>query len=228
MPSEKEVYERHANQYERLILREDYQENIPKEISKIRNPENLDVVEFGAGTGRLTRDLLNTAKSLRACDASLHMLQHAKQIIDRNTNSKSMLFTADMRRTPFIANSADLVIAGWSFCYLAVWGEDRWEENVREGLAEADRLLKPGGTLILLESYGTGTETPDPPPHLLDYLGFLKSNGFQSSWFRTDYQFTSLEEALELSGFFFGEKMTEKVRVNRWDVLPECTAIFWR
>ena len=228
MPSEKEVYERHANQYERLILREDYQGNIPKEITKIRNPEHLDVVEFGAGTGRLTRDLLNTANSLRASDASLHMLQHAQQIIPNQAKSKSILFTADMRKMPFIAKSADIVIAGWSFCYLAVWGEDRWQESVREGLMEADRLLKPGGTLILLESYGTGTETPDPPLHLLDYLDFLKSSGFQSSWFRTDYQFASLEEALELSGFFFGEEMTKKVRTNKWDVLPECTAIFWR
>ncbi|MCJ7772550.1 MAG: class I SAM-dependent methyltransferase, partial [Desulfobacterales bacterium] len=123
---------------------------------------------------------------------------------------------------------ADIVIAGWSFCYLAVWGKEKWQEAVEEGFAEAARLLRPEGTFILLESYGTGTETPDPPPHLQAYLDYLDANGFQSSWFRSDYQFASLEEALNLTGFFFGEEMVDKVSKNHWEVLPECTAVFWK
>lgn len=228
MPSEREVYQRHADQYERLILREDYQGNISKEIAKIRNPKNLDVFELGAGTGRLTRDLIRTAKKLRACDASQHMLELARKIINTQTGVAPHLVAADMRQTPFPDNSADIVIAGWSFCYLAVWVKEKWQEAVEEGFAEAARLLRPEGTFILLESYGTGTETPDPPPHLQAYLDYLDANGFQSSWFRSDYQFASLEEALNLTGFFFGEEMVDKVSKNHWEVLPECTAVFWK
>jgi len=228
MPSEREVYQQHADQYERLILREDYQGNIPREIAKVQNPNNLDVIELGAGTGLLTRDLIGKAKTLLACDASPHMLELAREIINKQTLAIPHLVTADMRFTPFPDHSADMVIAGWSFCYLAVWGEKKWQQAVEDGFAEADRILRPGGKVILLESYGTGTETPDPPPHLHAYLHYLSANGFQPSWFRTDYQFSSLEEALDLSGFFFGEEMVNKIRSNHWGGLPECTANFWK
>ena len=39
--------------------------------------------------------------------------------------------------------------------------------------------------------------------------------GFQNKWIRTDYQFESLEEAIELAGFFFGEELADQVRERR-------------
>ncbi len=53
MPTEKEVYQKYADQYERLIQREDYQGNILREIEKLVSLEDLDVVDLGVGTGRL-------------------------------------------------------------------------------------------------------------------------------------------------------------------------------
>ena len=227
MTTEKEVYESHADQYELLILREDYQNNIPQEINRIIPIEGLAIVDLGAGTGRLTRILADKARRIAACDASQHMLTQAKDILRTKQNSKIVLSASDMRLTPFASHSADLVIAGWSFCYLAVWGGDNWQREVDKGLAEARRLLKPGGVMIMLENYGTGFETPNPPPHLNAYFEYLMQKGFSSSWFRTDYQFASFDEALELSGFFFGEEYAAKVKENHWTVLPECTGLYW-
>lgn len=227
MPTEKEVYESHADQYELLILREDYQENIPKEISKVHDPQGLTIIELGAGTGRLTRDLIQKASRVFATDASLHMLSKSSKVLGKQNSSNYLLSVSDMRRTPFPANCADMIVAGWSFCYLSVWGGNTWQSEVDEGIYEAKRLLKPGGVFLLLESFGTGTETPDPPPHLMDYLDYLKFRGFDSAWFRTDYQFSSRSEAVDLSRFFFGETMAEKINKNNWTILPECTAIYW-
>jgi hypothetical protein len=81
--------------------------------------------------------------------------------------------------------------------------------------------------MILIESFGTGAVDPNPPPHLNDYLDYLTRKGFQSDWFRTDYRFSSVEEADEISSFFFGEEMSQKIRRNQWTILPECTTIFW-
>ncbi len=227
MPTEKEVYDSHADQYELLILREDYQNNIPEEIYKIKLIDGLDIVDLGAGTGRLTRFLANKAHSLAACDASHHMLTQAKAVISANASNIPILSVADMRFTPFISHSADMVIAGWSFCYLAVWGGEEWQREIDKGLAEAKRLLRAGGVMIVLENYGTGFESPNPPPHLNAYFDYLKQKGFSSTWFRTDYEFASFAEALELSGFFFGEDYARKVRENHWTILPECTGLFW-
>jgi len=228
MPTEKEVYDGYADQYERLILREDHENNIPAEIDKIKPTADADIVELGAGTGRLTRFLAESTHSLRASDLSLHMLATARDVLAQRNAENSVLCVADMRRTPYPENCADMVIAGWSFCYLAVWGKDQWQKELQAGLEEAQRLLRPGGVMIMLENYGTGFESPSPPPHLDPYFSFLKKRGFRDTWFRTDYAFQSLEEALDLSGFFFGEEMAEKVKNKQWTILPECTGLLWK
>jgi len=228
MPTEKEVYEGHADQYERLILREDHENNIPAAINQIKKIKDADIIELGAGTGRVTRLLSNEARSVRASDLSLHMLTTARDVLAQQNASNTIICVADMRHTPYTDNCADLIIAGWSFCYLAVWGEEKWKDELLAGLNEAQRLLRPGGVMMMLENYGTGFETPAPPPHLDSYFAFLKENGFKDTWFRSDYAFQSLEEALALSGFFFGEEMAEKVKHNRWTRLPECTGLLWK
>ncbi len=228
MPTEKEVYDAYADQYELLILREDYQDNLPKEINKIKDTHGINIVEFGAGTGRLTRFLAKDAAYIAASDLSHHMLSQARDVLKEQKLANATLCVADMRQTPFAAASADMVIAGWSFCYLAVWGEAKWKQELEHGLEEASRLLRPGGVMIILENFGTGFETPNPPPNLNGYFEFLKANGFQFAWFRTDYQFKDLSEAVELSSFFFGEELSRKVQGNEWTLLPECTGLFWR
>jgi len=211
-----------------LILQEDYQNNLPKEINLINDTHRINIVELGAGTGRLTRFLAKGATHIAASDLSHHMLSQARDVLEEQKLSNATLCVADMRQTPYTAAFADVIIAGWSFCYLAVWGEDDWKRELELGLEEANRLLRPGGVMIVLENFGTGSENPNPPPHLNGYFEFLKANGFQSTWLRTDYQFKDLSEAIELSSFFFGEELSGKVEENKWTLLPECTGLFWK
>ncbi|MBT7070709.1 MAG: class I SAM-dependent methyltransferase [Anaerolineae bacterium] len=207
MPSEKEVYEAHADQYERMIQREDHQGNILREIEKLVALENLDVVDLGAGTGRLTRLLAPKVPSIRAFDASGHMLAKAAKSLEEMEMKNWETSVADHRKIPLADESVDLVVSGWSFCYLAVWGGEEWKTALEAGLTEMRRILKPGGMMILFETEGTGVSTPTPPAHLDGYFAFLAEAGFGSRAFRTDYSFASLSEAEELSTFFFGAEM---------------------
>ncbi len=89
-------------------------------------------------------------------------------------------------------------------------------------------MLRPGGTIIILETLGTGYETPHSPDSLMAYYAFLEEEeGFSSTWIRTDYQFESLTEAEALTRFFFGESMADKVISEDPVILPECTGIWW-
>jgi ubiquinone/menaquinone biosynthesis C-methylase UbiE len=235
MPTEREVYEKHADQYERLIRREDYQNNLLAAIQDyFPLNKNVDVVEFGAGTGRLTRLLAPHVRSIKAFDSSAHMLEVAEESLRGMKLTNWETGVADHRHIPVADASADLVISGWSFCYLAIWGGSNWQLDLQAGLDEIQRILRPGGTnaqkgmVLIIESLGTGMEKPRPPEHLRAYFDWLTEAGFERGWTRTDYRFESLEEAVELSTFFFGEEMGQEVREKNWLILPECTGIWWR
>ena len=53
MPNQEQIYQTEAEQYEALVSREDYQGNIMRALEEIINVDGLDVLDLGAGTGRL-------------------------------------------------------------------------------------------------------------------------------------------------------------------------------
>jgi len=211
-----------------LIQREDYQGNILKEIEKRVSLPDLNLLDLGAGTGRLTRLLAPRTRTIRAYDSSAHMLEIAADSLKKMGMKNWQTDVADHRHIPVKDSSVDLIVSGWSFCYLAVWGGNEWRSALDDGLKEVRRILRPGGMVIIFETMGTGHESPQPPEHLDGYYVWLTEAGFKSSWLRTDYKFASMEEAEELSTFFFGDEMGRKVIENNWQILPECTGIWWQ
>ncbi len=228
MPNPEEIYAREAGRYDHLVAREDYQHHLLPALQQITRLEGKDVVESGAGTGRVTCLLAPLVKSIRAFDASSHMLSLAKANLETSGLRNWSIQAADHRRLPVGDQSADMVISGWSVCYLVDEPSPDWKQEVAKALAEMRRVLRPGGVAILVETQGTGFETPHPPDHLVDYFHFLAERGFTSTWIRTDYRFASLAEAVELVQFFFGEALAGQVRQAGEVILPECTGLWWQ
>jgi len=228
MTDHKDIYARQADSYEQLVAHEDYQGSIEKALRAITPLESMDVVELGAGTGRLTCLLAPQVQWLRAFDISPHMLAVAQAKLETRGLRNWSLAVADHRRLPVRDASADVVLSGWSVCYLVDWNRQAWQADVEQALAEMGRAARPGGVLILLETQGTGFETPHPPEHLQAYYRLLAEKGFKSTWIRTDYQFDSLEQAVELASFFFGEALAEQVKITASPILPECTGVWWK
>ncbi len=226
MPSEQEVYEKHAVEYEALVSREDYQGNILKAMREITPLEGVEALDIGAGTGRLACMLQPHVGRVIACDLSPHMLGIARQKLSRGTGDWAVA-AADHRRLPLLSRSADLLVSGWSVSYVTVWYPDRWRTEAEDWLAEARRVLRIGGYIILFESLGTGNERPQRLPHLKNFYGWLDERGFRNKWIRTDYRFESPESAAEIAGFFFGEEMNRKIKQGGLTILPECTGVWW-
>ena len=227
MPDYKEIYTSRADDYERLITYEDYQASLLPALNRIRPLAGLDVVELGAGTGRLTRLVAPLARSIQAFDASSHMLKVGQVVLKRSGLHNWHIAAADHRRLPVRSQSADVALAGWTLAHLFAWSEPAWRDEAEKVLAELRRVLRPGGTIIVLETLGTGHETPHPPENLIPYYSFLERAGFSSTWIRTDYQFESLAQAQALVHFFFGLELAEQVIAQNWIILPECTGIWW-
>jgi ubiquinone/menaquinone biosynthesis C-methylase UbiE len=227
MPDHKAVYDQFGVNYERLVSREDYQGNILKAYQEITALAGKDVVEMGAGTGRLTCLLAPHVHSIQAFDVSQHMLAVAVDKLQQSGLANWKVQVSDHRSLQAEDHCADIVTSGWSICYLVDWNRSSWKEDIDQALAEIRRMLRPGGVVIILETMGTGFETPHPPEHLLEYYQVLAEKGFQQKWIRTDYQFSSVEEAVELVQFFFGNDLAAQVRSAGTTILPECTGIWW-
>jgi len=225
---QRKIYQTDADRYEALISREDYQGNIMRALEEIVDPSGLDILDLGAGTGRLTLLLAKRAKSIHAFDVSSEMLRVCRKRLKASGLSNWQVDVADHRRIPIPDDSADLIVSGWSVSYLAVWNPDSWRAELEKWLGEMKRLLRPNSYIVLFESLGTGNESPIKLEHLKDYYPWLDEMGFQNKWIRTDYKFISLAEAEELSRFFFGDELGGKVLKNRWVTLPECTGVWWK
>ena len=228
MPDNKTVYSHHGNEYEALIAREDYQGNILSTLRGITPLENRIVLDLGAGTGRLASLLAPLVSHVYAFDIAPDMLRVGRQKLTESGLTNWEVNIADHRQLPVENQTADLVVSGWSVSYLAVWNPDSWRAELDTALAEMKRVLKPGSFIVLLESLGTGNESPVRLEHLKNFYPWLDEAGFQKKWIRTDYKFESLDEAEYLSRFFFGDELGDKVRQNNWVILPECTGVWWK
>jgi len=78
---------------------------------------------------------------------------------------------------------------------MVVWREQTWRDELDKAMAEIKRVLRPGGTIVILKTLGTGYETPHPSDELKAYFTYLEEAGFAFTWIRTDHQFQSLSEA---------------------------------
>jgi len=225
---QRKIYQSDGDRYEALIAREDYQGNILRAIEEILKTDGLDILDLGAGTGRLTLLLAARAGSIHSFDASTEMLRVCQERLVASGLSNWQVDVADHRQLPVTDQSADLAVSGWSVSYLAVWNQENGTAELDKWLVEMKRILRPGGTIILFESLGTGNETPMRLEHVESTYQWLDSHGFENKWIRTDYKFESVEEAAELAGFFFGEEMADQIRKKGSVVLPECTGVWWR
>lgn len=229
MPDFKTIYARHADAYQRLVEVEDYEGNLPRAIADICDPAGLDVVELGAGTGRVTGLLAPRARRIVACDASLHMLGVAHDRLRDAGSTNWATVAGDNTALPVADACADLVVEGWSFAHVVGWYPETWRAQAALALAEVRRVLRPGGTAILIETLGTGASTPTPPPDLLPYYDWLVDiHGFQHTWIRTDYRFPSAGQAAEALRFFFGDELAAWIQREDLSIVPECTGLWWR
>ena len=178
MPTHKEVYEAHAAEYEALVSQEDYEGNILKAIREIVSPDGLDILDLGAGTGRLAGLLAPMARSVigfRPLDS--HAARpHVTSCGSLARSGRWLAAAADHRFLPLRARRRGPHRLGWSVSYVATWYPESWRRQADAWMREAERVLRPGGNIILFESLGTGND------HLSDFRTLRSST---IGWMRT-------------------------------------------
>lgn len=220
------IYRQFPETYEALVAHEDYQANLAGALRGLIPGDGEYVVDIGTGTGRVARLLAGAAHSITASDRSLPMLRTAAKI----ASSGIAWLAADNRQLPLRPGWADMVVAGWSLGHSVAWHGDDWPREIDRALGEMCRIARPGGTLAVIETLGTGRETPLAPTQELAnyYLWLEDEHGFERRWMRTDYLFEDAAQAERLIRFFFGDEMGDAVKTAGLRMVPECTGMWSR
>lgn len=212
------IYRERAEDYQRLIAAEDAGGALLPAIAEVA-PRLDRVLDVGAGTGRISRLVAQRGAEVVAIDRSRAMLEVARRLVPG-----ARLAVADAGALPVARGWASAAIAGWVFGHQRSWNPDGWQSSIARCLDEMERALAPGGVAIVIETLGTGVDTPRPSRELAEYHAWLEQErGFARRELRTDYAFASADEARALCGFFFGDTVAV-----HGPAVPECTGLWWR
>ena len=223
----KRIYTSQAEAYHRMIAVEDADNLLLPAIRSIIPLENARVLDVGTGTGRFPLLLHGHAAQVIGLDLHEHMLRE-NTVQRRKINGRWYLVLGDLRNLPFLPARFDLVIAGWAMGHFCGWYPDRWKQEIDSGLDAMCEMCASGGAILICETLSTGSLTPAPPTEsLAAYYQHLETkHGFKRQEIRTDYLFSSVEEAVRLTEFFFGTDLSMTIRNNNWSRLPEWTGLW--
>ena len=227
-----QIYSRRAADYQRMIAAEDVDGNLLAILQEITHLKVQRILDLGSGTGRLPVLLAaGDEKPGQIVGLDLQTAMLKENLHQRKASGGIWtLLQADMRHLPLAAGWADMVIAGWAVGHLTGWYPKSWRDQIGQVLAEMQRMVVRGGWLVILETLGTGSLVPTPPASsLADLYTWLEGkHGFSRRTIRTDYQFASVEEAVQNTEFFFGAELAERIRQNGWARLPEWTGVWFK
>ncbi|MGE6757593.1 ArsR/SmtB family transcription factor [Corallococcus interemptor] len=116
----------------------------------------LDVADFGCGTGVFSRAMARWARHVWAIDQSEDALSQARSLAARDELKNITFLREDLHRLSLKGGCMDLVVISQSLHHV---------EAPAAVVAEAARLLKPGGRLVVLELL------PHEEKWVLDRLG---------------------------------------------------------
>ena len=170
-------------------------------------PPDVDrIVEVGAGTGRLTLELIDRARRVVAVEPALPLRRILRRkLAAADKGDRARVTHGFFDRLPLPDDFADVVVACSAFTPAA-------EHGGEGGLAEMERVCRPGGCVAIIW-----------PNH----LEWLAARGYQYVSFpgAMSVEFGSYADAVELAEIFYSGAADKVRRLGRRSVPSEVLGI---
>ncbi|MEM7245944.1 MAG: class I SAM-dependent methyltransferase [Acidobacteriota bacterium] len=161
-------------------------------------PDAGVVLDVGAGDGF-------TAERLATPERRVLAMEPARGMIDP---SRSLTWLrGDASALPLADDCVDGVVATWAYFFPSF-------HDITGGLAEAERVLRPGGVLAIVNNLGDDEFTALASSDISEPASYFTERGFELEVIETRFVFESLEDARELLGLYFGDRGREGARLE--------------
>ena len=170
-------------------------------------PRDVDrIAEVGAGTGRLTMELIERGQHVVAVEPALPMRRILRRkLAEADHGDRVQVVHGFFDQLPLPDDVADLVVACSAFTPSPGHGGEA-------GLAEMERVCRPGGWVVIIWP---------------NNLGWLSAHGYRHVSFPgpMSVEFGSYDEAVELAEIFYPKAADEVRRRGRRNVPFEVLGI---
>ncbi len=191
--------------FDAFSVAEDPDGRISGAVLEHARPGGREVLEVGAGTGRLAKELAGRASRYVAIEPALPMARLAQ----RNAGSAVHVLRARAEELPLRDGCVDLAIAGWVFAFLPVAVRARAIDAV-------SRVVRPSGALWLIENHWDSEFQAlrgRPPERDRSEVAPLLALGFGiAATVETQIRFASEQRCLEVMGYLCGDAAAERLR----------------
>ena len=178
-------------------------------------PVGGEWLDLGSGTGRnadLFGDRIGQFERVRLVDLSESLLEVANRRVEQNGWTNVQTMHADVTQLDLPDNSADLVTFTYSLTMIPNWFT---------AIAEARRVLKPGGTIGVVDFY-VARKYPAPGRHKHS----LFTRSFWPLWFASDNVHPSADHLPYLANQFEADSIDEHFGKLPW--LPFIRTPYYR
>jgi len=195
--------------HDELVKYEDPDNFIFKNMLKLADFKDKVILDFGAGTGRVTKIFAKVAKKVYALD-----LQPSQINFLRKKNIKNIIpKVGSCEELPYKDNFFDIVVSTHAF----------GGRNKKKTLKEVLRVLKPGGNYIFVDAYHQGEfisiweKYSDPGVRAIFKKNYdeIKDMGLKTKIINNNWKFPSVKKAVEQLGYVLGGNVDKYLIKNK-------------
>lgn len=200
----------------------DPEEQIPAAMQALAPIHGRELLDIGAGVGDRTILYARLASQVYALEPDLTALSLLRGRVRSSGATNVTILPAHVEAIPLGENSVDVAYATWSYFF---------GPGSEPGLQEVERVLRPGGDLLVVQNYGRddlSSVWTAREAECEEWPAWFESRGFSCTVVDTVWRFQAADEAVTVLEFLWGKQAGDAVRASSQTEFGYKVAVYHR